>query len=181
MGFVPKASRWSLVARTICRAEVRMQRKRQVELLERILDLIDRQSTDMAPSTSRQDVDAYLDPERFQGELQAVFARSPLLVGGASELAERGAYFTHTQAGLRAAVVRGASGELSAFVDTCLHRGTRLLGERTGTLKNSIVCPYHGWNYALDGRLLHVPHALGFPDVCGNARRLKALSVASGH
>jgi phenylpropionate dioxygenase-like ring-hydroxylating dioxygenase large terminal subunit len=36
----------------------------------------------------------------------------------------------------------------------------------TGTgCARSLVCGYHGWTYALDGRLRHVPHDDAFPDL----------------
>ncbi len=39
--------------------------------------------------------------------------------------------------------------------DLCIHRGTRLsLGRTDG---DTLVCPYHGWRYASDGRCVHIP------------------------
>lgn len=52
---------------------------------------------------------------------------------------------------------------LAAFRDLCIHRGTALsLGRvEDGTL----VCPYHGWRFAADGRCVHIPAQpeLGIP------------------
>jgi nitrite reductase/ring-hydroxylating ferredoxin subunit len=54
-------------------------------------------------------------------------------------------------------VVRSAPGEVAAFHNACLHRGTRLL-EGAGRLPDArFRCPFHGWCYALDGRLTAVP------------------------
>ena len=36
--------------------------------------------------------------------------------------------------------------------------------EGSGCTK-AFVCGYHGWAYRLDGRLHHIPHDQGFPDV----------------
>jgi vanillate O-demethylase monooxygenase subunit len=50
---------------------------------------------------------------------------------------------------------RGASGAAHAFRDACIHRGTAL---SLGRVENGqIVCPYHGWRYAPDGRCTHIP------------------------
>src|SRR5258705_13698838 len=39
-----------------------------------------------------------------------------------------------------------------------------LLAQGIGCAK-AFVCGYHGWSYRLDGRLQHIPHDQGFPDV----------------
>jgi phenylpropionate dioxygenase-like ring-hydroxylating dioxygenase large terminal subunit len=50
---------------------------------------------------------------------------------------------------------RGQGGELRAMSDLCVHRGTALsLGRVSG---DQIVCPYHGWRYAADGRCVAIP------------------------
>jgi phenylpropionate dioxygenase-like ring-hydroxylating dioxygenase large terminal subunit len=53
-------------------------------------------------------------------------------------------------------VVRGKEGEINALLNTCRHRGNALCRAEQGRAK-SFVCSYHGWNYALDGRLIGVP------------------------
>jgi phenylpropionate dioxygenase-like ring-hydroxylating dioxygenase large terminal subunit len=46
-------------------------------------------------------------------------------------------------------------GQVLAWRDLCLHRGTRLsLGKITA---GRVVCPYHGWNYDETGRCVHIP------------------------
>ncbi|MGF7161946.1 phenylpropionate dioxygenase-like ring-hydroxylating dioxygenase large terminal subunit [Rhodoligotrophos appendicifer] len=59
-------------------------------------------------------------------------------------------------------VMRDRKNELRAFQNVCRHRGARLL-EGTGRCKATIVCPYHGWSYGLDGRLAGVPSRESFP------------------
>ena len=52
-------------------------------------------------------------------------------------------------------VIWRAHGGLSAFYDLCLHRGAALsLGWVNG---DQLVCGYHGWNYAADGRCTRIP------------------------
>jgi phenylpropionate dioxygenase-like ring-hydroxylating dioxygenase large terminal subunit len=59
-------------------------------------------------------------------------------------------------------VVRTEGGEISAFYNSCLHRGTRL-AEDCGTFEGGqIRCRYHGWRYLLDGRVCHVVDAEDF-------------------
>ena len=74
------------------------------------------------------------------------------LVGRADEVPEPGDYFTIDVAGAPAIVLRDDGGGLRAFANTCRHRGSRLVSE-SGNAK-AISCPYHGWSYGLDGRLI---------------------------
>ncbi len=50
---------------------------------------------------------------------------------------------------------RDAGGAARAMRDPCVHRGTALsLGK---VEHGEIVCPYHGWRFAADGRCVHIP------------------------
>ena len=50
---------------------------------------------------------------------------------------------------------RGRDGSPRAMTDVCVHRGTALsLGRVSG---DEIVCAYHGWRYAADGRCVAIP------------------------
>lgn len=54
-----------------------------------------------------------------------------------------------------AVVLWRSEGELHAFRDLCIHRGAALSLGRVEN--NQLVCPYHGWQYAGDGRCTHIP------------------------
>ncbi|MEJ2597383.1 MAG: aromatic ring-hydroxylating dioxygenase subunit alpha [Anaerolineales bacterium] len=46
-------------------------------------------------------------------------------------------------------------GEVSAWKDLCLHRGTRL---SLGSVEDDLlVCPYHGWTYNWEGQCVRMP------------------------
>ena len=52
-------------------------------------------------------------------------------------------------------VIWQANGQLMAWQDLCIHRGTRLsLGK---VEKGSLQCPYHGWVYGTNGQCTHIP------------------------
>ncbi|HLQ13561.1 MAG TPA: aromatic ring-hydroxylating dioxygenase subunit alpha [Steroidobacteraceae bacterium] len=67
-------------------------------------------------------------------------------------------------------LVRNREGRVRAFYNVCRHRGARLCAPpdnaaggsvalRGGVMPGgTIVCPYHGWTYSLDGQLLRAPH-----------------------
>jgi phenylpropionate dioxygenase-like ring-hydroxylating dioxygenase large terminal subunit len=55
----------------------------------------------------------------------------------------------------RLVVFRTEGGRIACFKDLCVHRGTPLsLGWVEG---ETIVCAYHGWTYAADGRCVRIP------------------------
>lgn len=55
---------------------------------------------------------------------------------------------------------RGTQGALNAFADACPHRGARLSLGRV--VQGQLECPYHGWQFAADGRCMRVPALPGF-------------------
>lgn len=50
---------------------------------------------------------------------------------------------------------RDASGRATALLDRCLHRNAAL--SKGAVFNGCIGCPYHGWTYDGEGRLVHVP------------------------
>jgi Rieske 2Fe-2S family protein len=86
-------------------------------------------------------------------------------VAHVSEVPAPGDFLTHDALGVPLVVARGADGVLRGFLNVCRHRGARLADAPCGN-KRAFVCGYHGWSYGLDGGLIHIPHAEGFPRAC---------------
>ncbi len=61
-------------------------------------------------------------------------------------------------AGESVLITRDLDGNLHALANVCRHRGARLCDQHTDTAQGSLMCPYHAWTYALDGRLIATPH-----------------------
>ncbi len=95
----------------------------------------------------------YTEPALFERELERVFRTSWLYAGHESRIPRPGDFFTWEVAGTPLLVARDAQGEVHAFLDVCRHRGTRVSGQPCGNA-DRFICPYHGWTYGLDGRLL---------------------------
>jgi Rieske 2Fe-2S family protein len=99
----------------------------------------------------------YTSTSVYREEADRIFARRWVCVGRAEQVAETGDYFLAEVAGESLIVVREGD-SLHAFFNVCRHRGTRLCEKPSGRLNGTIPCPYHGWTYALDGRLVGAPH-----------------------
>ncbi|HXG58076.1 MAG TPA: SRPBCC family protein [Thermoanaerobaculia bacterium] len=112
----------------------------------------------------------YTDPRYLDLENRSLFGRTWQLAGRSEQVSEPGRYFTTTIAGEPLLVVRGSDGELRALSNVCRHRaGPVAAGEGKRPV---LQCGYHGWTYALDGRLLNTPEMDG---VCGFDRASVAL------
>ena len=105
----------------------------------------------------------YADPARWQDEVDGIFKRVPLGLTLSCELKEPGAYKALDALGVPVLVVRGADGVARSFLNVCRHRGTRLVEGAEPVCAPRLVCPYHAWTYALDGRLTGLPRLDSFP------------------
>ncbi|CAN5499964.1 N/A [soil metagenome] len=95
----------------------------------------------------------YRDPAAFDRERQGVFAAAWQFLGHESELPQAGDYLAGDIAGWPVVAVRGEDGAVRAFHNVCRHRAGPLVGEGQGACGKELTCRYHGWRYALDGRL----------------------------
>jgi len=100
----------------------------------------------------------YTSEEVYCEEADRIFARRWVCVGRAEQIERPGDYFLAEVAGESLIVVRDKQETPRAFFNVCRHRGTRLCENTAGRLNGTIQCPYHGWTYGLDGRLLGAPH-----------------------
>ena len=57
-------------------------------------------------------------------------------------------------------MVRTESGEINVLENRCAHRGAQICWQNTGQVTD-FTCPYHQWNYDLDGNLQGVPFRRG--------------------
>ena len=103
-------------------------------------------------------------------ELNDVFSKDWFCVGRSSALAHAGDYLTYELAGQPIVVIRDKDDSLRAMANVCLHRMSTLLEGRGNT--KSIVCPYHAWTYALDGRLRGAPAMTQNENFCKDSYRL---------
>jgi choline monooxygenase len=92
-------------------------------------------------------------PDAWTRERSAVFRKAWLFLGHEAEASEPGDWIATDIAGHRLLAVRGRDGVLRAFHNVCRHRAGPLVTGASGRCDGELVCAYHGWRYALDGRL----------------------------
>ena len=99
----------------------------------------------------------YTDNGIYQRDVEEIFLKSWLYAGHLSEIPEAGDWFLFEMAGESVIIVRNEERQVSALLNVCRHRGSKICLENRGCSRK-LVCRYHGWSYDLDGRLHSAAH-----------------------
>jgi len=102
----------------------------------------------------------YVDARIAELERQTVFSRSWQVMGRMDQLAKPRQFVTAQIAGEPLVAVRDNDGVLRAFYNVCRHHAAAVVTEPCGEA-SILHCPYHGWNYGLDGSLKGMPEFEG--------------------
>jgi choline monooxygenase len=103
----------------------------------------------------------YVHPRFWALDKEAVLQRHWIVAGRAALLEADGAFLTLEVGDCPVVVVRDGA-ELRAFHNVCRHHAACIAdGQGAVGQARELVCPYHGWRYALDGRLLSAPASGG--------------------
>jgi phenylpropionate dioxygenase-like ring-hydroxylating dioxygenase large terminal subunit len=98
----------------------------------------------------------YNDREIFALEKERLFARSWLFVAHESEVPQPGDYVVRKVLDDSFIISRDDKGEVRAMFNMCLHRGMQICRAEMGNASH-FRCPYHGWSYRNDGRIVGLP------------------------
>ncbi|MBK6508835.1 MAG: aromatic ring-hydroxylating dioxygenase subunit alpha [Haliea sp.] len=117
----------------------------------RLLENLRNNTTDMAASETRIAASEFYCPDILAAERQHLFINTPQPVAFSGELPGPGSYLALQMLDIPVLLTRDERGQLRAFINACSHRGARV-ASGSGQAR-SLVCPFHGWAYALDGAL----------------------------
>jgi phenylpropionate dioxygenase-like ring-hydroxylating dioxygenase large terminal subunit len=124
------------------------------QLSPQLLDSLGASITDVGTA-------ATLPPELYTSEAvlafekEALFTKEWVCVGRTERIPNPGDWFTVTIVGEPLIVARDKDGQVRCMSAVCQHRAMQVCeGQGNDT---TFKCPYHHWNYALDGRLLGAP------------------------
>src|SRR5215468_1818098 len=108
------------------------------------------------PGTGKIDRRIFSDQAIYDEEMEKIFSRAWLMIGHESLVPDVDDYF-HTYMGEDPVILtRDRDRRLHALLNMCRHRGNRVVRCDDGNARR-FMCTYHGWTYANDGALEHVP------------------------
>ena len=120
----------------------------------------------------------YVDARIAELESRTVFSKTWQVIGRTDQVEKPGDFLTFTLAGEPLVAVRGNDGILRAFYNVCRHHAAAVMTEACGHAQ-ILHCPYHGWNYGLDGSLKGMPEFEGVKNFERGANGLVSVRVAT--
>lgn len=112
----------------------------------------------------RIDGTIYTDPQLFEDELDRIFHNTWVWVAHESEVAKPGDFKTGIVGRQPVIITRDTNLQVNVLLNRCRHRSASVCDVDKGNAK-SLVCPYHGWSYSLDGKLRGVPLSDGYEGI----------------
>ncbi|MEY3034641.1 MAG: hypothetical protein RLZ86_1263 [Actinomycetota bacterium] len=119
----------------------------------------------------------YTSEEYFRDEFDHMWSKTWQWACHVDHVAEPGDYYVYDVGPHSALVVRTESGDLEAYYNACMHRGTQLKPSGSCGFARQLKCPFHGWTWSLEGELIDVPDRWDFPHVTAATHALPRLPV----
>jgi phenylpropionate dioxygenase-like ring-hydroxylating dioxygenase large terminal subunit len=133
-----------------------VNRQTMVGIADRLLALAKEGRPTMADGFMEIDTAIYTDPTLYEREKRAIFDRFPYVAGLSRDIEKPGDFINTVDFGTPTIITRTKEGKIKAYVNSCRHRGAALVYEENGNAGGGFTCPYHGWSYNLDGKLLGI-------------------------
>ncbi|GAB4142287.1 MAG: hypothetical protein Tsb0016_10500 [Sphingomonadales bacterium] len=121
--------------------------------------------------------DRYTRQDIFDAEMTRMWPKVWQWACREEHIAEPGDYYVYEVGPHSILVVRDADRSIKAYVNSCLHRGTKLRpgGDQGST--QELRCPYHGWTWSLGGALTRLPCQWDAPHVDRDKFHLPQVKV----
>ncbi len=127
------------------------------------------------PARRNVDYSRYYDPAFAAREAEKLWLKSWVYAARDEDIPNVGDRVP-VQIGARSVlIVRSAPDEIKAFYNSCIHRGTQLCHKAEGGAK--IVCPFHAWEWKIDGSIHYIPSHWDFRSVTPRNGALRELKV----
>lgn len=126
-------------------------------------DVLRMESPSEGQSLDDVSAERYFSPEWHAREVEKVWRKCWQLACRVEDIPEAGDQLVYDIVDDSVLLVRTAEGDIKAYINACLHRGT-MLRTHSGNAKQ-IRCPFHGWTWSLDGKLKVLPGQWDFPQV----------------
>jgi phenylpropionate dioxygenase-like ring-hydroxylating dioxygenase large terminal subunit len=104
----------------------------------------------------------YTDEDVFDLEMDRIFGHAWIYVGHESQIPNTGDFHRALVGRESVVLIRGEDGKPHVLYNRCPHKGAALVVTPDGNAGRFLRCPFHGWNFRCDGRLLSVPAREGY-------------------
>ena len=98
----------------------------------------------------------FVNDEIYAEEQEKIFTRAWLFVGHESQIPNPGDYVVSCMGEESVILCRDRANTIHVFLNSCRHRGMKVCRYDEGNT-TVFTCPYHGWSFGTDGRLVGVP------------------------
>lgn len=150
-----------------------MENERRPHLLPEVY----RKSSPVPGGPEKVPAARYFDKKYHDLEIEHIWKKCWQMACREDDIPEVGDYYLYEIAHLQYLVVRTAPDEIKVHENACLHRG-RQLRDRSGKKATEFRCPYHGWQWNIDGSLRVIPAEWDFNGVREDVTRLPGARVA---
>ena len=99
--------------------------------------------------------DIFTNPDLFELEMKYLFESNWVYLAHESQIPNNNDYYTTSIGRQPIVITRDKQGELHAVINACAHKGAMLCRRKHGN-KGSFTCPFHGWTFSNNGKLLKV-------------------------
>ena len=133
----------------------------------------------------RLDRSVFTDEQLFELEMKYIYEGNWVYLAHESQIPNVNDYLTVYIGRQPVVITRGKDGKLNALANTCTHRGAILCRFKKGN-KSSFTCPFHGWTFSNNGKLLKVKDnnaEAGYPESfnCEGSHDLKRLGAFANY
>jgi len=133
-----------------------------LELNRRLLANVLADDTDMAAQETELSAAIFCDSGLCEAERQTLFRETPQPIAFSGELPSPNTYLAVELLDVPVLITRDEQGKLNAMINACAHRGAPLAPAGEAGERSTLVCPFHGWSYLLDGSLRGRPQESSF-------------------
>jgi phenylpropionate dioxygenase-like ring-hydroxylating dioxygenase large terminal subunit len=128
------------------------------------------------PAPAKIPFSTYYDKDYAEQEMEHVWKKCWQFACREEDIPNVGDRYVYDVGPLSFIIIRSGENEFKALYNACLHRGTRLCSAHSGG--DEIRCPFHGWQWHVDGSVKEIPGQWDFPQV-DETFRLPEAQIAS--
>lgn len=145
--------------------------------LEAILSLPDHDDAEIPQTENLQSTQVYVDEAYFRAERAGLLKNTPLPLTASAMLPRPKMAMAHDGHGVPVVITRDKDGLVRAFLNTCTHRGAKLVEGDEAQDCARLTCPFHAWTFNLNGNLLALPRPETFPTLDKKTHGLRELQT----